>query len=617
MTLWGVTITANAPLFLLGIPLGAALLVYIFRARGSGSSIVTSTLLLLSKLPQYMPARRRFIPPLQFWIELAALILLSLAAARLISSESGSRIAVVIDSSKSMATLITAGEPRLAVAKRLATADVAQSLPTTRFSVFSASDSLKPITTPGLSSAAAIRAITTITQGHSPDQLQQFIGALANSREYNRIWVYTDKTSEPASTDTSLKIISIPSDTSALTNIWIHSVTLGGKSATPSIEAELLASSKAPVSTSVVATCTKPTSRDTFELPAVTKAITPGQITKISLGPITQPWSYCRVSAQPSDPSLADALSIDNDAWIVESSTDTPITLISALSSQQLGLTSIPNLSVVPRSNPSLAVTGHAIYHREAPRETPQQPTLVVFPPKGSLPWRGGTSSAPERTTVGITRWATSHPLLQYVQPDLLSLPEASVLECPDSSTPILFSPRGAVACAGEESGARYVITGFELFPFDGLRSPTLSVFTLNIMRWLFQSGSPSLSTSTLGSIKLPTSSASAQTVAPRAHDIPLDASRTVTISEPGVISISTPSNDGTPAQLRAFNAISDTESDTSRASTLAAVTSKDIPPAKPREKFPLEGLLAAAALVVLAADLVRRIVKRSSWGQV
>lgn len=617
MTLWGVTITAHAPLFLLGIPLGAALLVYIFRARGSGSSIVTSTLLLLSKLPQYMPARRRFVPPLQFWIELAALILLSLAAARLISSESGARIAVVIDSSKSMATLISAGEPRLAVAKRLATADIAQSLPTTRFSVFAASDSLKTITTPGLSSAAAIRAITTITQSHSPDQLQQFVTALANSREYNRIWVYTDRSSEPISTDTPIKINSIPSDLLALTNIWIHSIATRGDSATPSIEAELLASGKAPVAASVKATCTKPSSRERFDLPSTTKTIVPGQISKVSLGPITQPWSYCNVSAQPQDLALVDALAIDNDAWIVQSSTDTPITLVSALSSQQLGLTAIPNLSIATRTNQSLPVAGQAIYHREVPPSLPQQATLVVSPPQGSLPWRGGRSSGAERTTSDITRWATSHPLLQYVQPDLLSLPETSILECPDSSTPILFSPRGAVACAGEEAGARYAITGFELFPFDGLRSPTLSVFTLNIMRWLFQSGAPGLSTSSLGTIKLPTSSSSVQVVAPRAHELPLDSSRIVTISEPGVVSIAPSAGDTANGQLRAFNAISDAESDTSRGGSVAVVTSKDVPPTKPREKFPLEGILAAAALLVLAADLVRRIVKRSSWGQV
>jgi hypothetical protein len=616
MTLWGITITAHAPLFLLGIPLGAALLVYIFRARGSGSPIVTSTLLLLSKLPQYMPARRRFIPPLQFWIELAALTLLSLAAARLISSESGARIAVVIDSSKSMATLITAGEPRLAVAKRLATADVAQSLPTTRFSVFSASNSLQPITGSALSSAGAIRAITTVSQSYSPDQLQQFVTALASSREYNRIWVYTDKTSEPVATDTQVKIVSIPSDLSALTNVWLHSITTTGKSGSSTIEAELLVSSKSSVSTSVSATCTKPQSNGTFELPAVTTTVAPGQIAKVQLGPITQPWSYCKAVAQPSSPAIGDALSIDNEAWIADSSHDSPITLVSALSAQQLGLTAIPGISLAQHTEASKPVANQAIYHRQAPPSVPSQSTLVIFPPKGSLPWRGGATLASERTTSEITRWATSHPLLQYVQPDLLSLPESSVLECPDSSTPILFSARGAVACAGEEGGARYVVTGFEIFPFDGRRSPTLSVLTLNIIRWLFQSGSPVQSASGLGSIKLPASATSARIVAPNQRELSLDSFRAASITEPGVVSIISSAAGATGEQLRAFNAISDAESDTSQASSLAITANKDIP-TKPREKFPLEGLLAAMALVVLAGDLVRRIIRRSSWGQV
>jgi hypothetical protein len=83
------------------------------------------------------------------------------------------------------------------------------------------------------------------------------------------------------------------------------------------------------------------------------------------------------------------------------------------------------------------------------------------------------------------------------------------------------------------------------------------------------------------------------------------------------VVSIAPSAGDTANGQLRAFNAISDAESDTSRGGSVAVVTSKDVPPTKPREKFPLEGILAAAALLVLAADLVRRIVKRSSWGQV
>ena len=617
ISIWGTTISATSPLFLLGIPLGAALLVYIFRARGTGATVVTSTLYLLSKLPQYMPARRRFIPPLQFWIELLAVVLLSFAAAGLLSSETGSRIAIVLDTSKSMATLTATSESRLAIAKRLAAADIAQSLPTTRFSVFAASDTLKPIADAKVSSAAAIRAVTGIEQGHSTDALGQLVTALTNSREYNRIWVYTDKTSEAPSTDTALKIISIPSDTTTLTNVWIHALTTKRVGTQTFLEAEFLASTATPLTTSITTTCTQPASNESFTLPALSATISPGQITKTSLGPISQPWRYCRISVQPTHATTTDALSIDNEGWVASTDSTHSILLVSALTPEQLGLQSIPGITVSAASTTATPSASQVIYHRQAPQTVPDHATLTVMPPPGTLPWRGGAVSAPHRGTTEITRWATSHPIMQYVQPGLLSLPAVSVLECPESATPVLFSSLGPVACAGEEAGARYVITGFELFPFDGMKSPTLSVLTLNTIKWLFQSGQTSTAAPALGSIKLPTAATAARILAPQPKPLTPDANRSVLVTEPSVLSITTSANGDSIEQVVACNAISDSESDTSKLGHITHLPSGDTAPTKPQEKHPLEGILAAAALIVLTADLIRRIITRSSWGHV
>jgi hypothetical protein len=239
------------------------------------------------------------------------------------------------------------------------------------------------------------------------------------------------------------------------------------------------------------------------------------------------------------------------------------------------------------------------------------------MPPQGTLPWKGGSVSAPHEGAVEITRWATSHPILQYIQPGLLAIPQVRVLECPNSATPILFSSFGPIACAGEEGGARYVVTGFELFPFDGIKSPTLSVLTLNIFKWLFQSDATSANASGLGSIKLPASATSVRILAPESRPLTPDSSRIISITEPSVLSITTASNGADAELIRAYNAISDAESDTSQTGRIAATSATDGAPTKPREKFPLEGLLATTTLIVLAADLVRRIIKRSSWGQV
>ncbi|MEY4700562.1 MAG: hypothetical protein RL326_749, partial [Pseudomonadota bacterium] len=127
ITIFGTSLAASAPWLLLAIPIATSILIYTFRARGPSAPTVTSSLFLLSKLPLALPARRSFLPPLQFWLELAAFLLLSLSAAGLTASSVGERVAIVIDSSTSMSAPTSSQSTRLETAKRLAQADVAKS----------------------------------------------------------------------------------------------------------------------------------------------------------------------------------------------------------------------------------------------------------------------------------------------------------------------------------------------------------------------------------------------------------------------------------------------------------------------------------------------------------
>jgi hypothetical protein len=185
----------------------------------------------------------------------------------------------------------------------------------------------------------------------------------------------------------------------------------------------------------------------------------------------------------------------------------------------------------------------------------------------------------------------------------------------------------------------RYIITGFELFPFDGLRSPTVSIFTLNILRWLFASeaqstGSPQpgqslpqSGTLSVGPLVLPSEAVSARMLAPQELSLTKGDSRSALIPAPGIVAIRKQDAGSQDELLLAANSLSAEESDVSHRTTLRS------PPAKAdssrsnqsalhgaaenREKTFFQHTLTLLLLAVLLADLIRRIATRSRWGNV
>jgi hypothetical protein len=658
ITIFGSSIGALWPWFLATIPLGGALLVYLFRAKGVSNPHITSSLFLLEKLPEYLPSRKRFIPPLQFWLELLACLLLALAVSGVFSAETGERVAIVIDNSKSMATLQPSGGSRLESARRIAESDISTGKSTTRFTVLAgnASSSSSPQRSDqpekrSGSASAALALLQKIQQSHEADRLQATLDTIAGSKRYDAVWVYTDKERLDQSPDTQIKIITIPSDTNSLSNAWIESLSLKAvdqlaPSSAPN-SAQLLVKVAAvgpnAQTVSVSAACTDLASGESFSPPPTTLSIRSGTTASATLGPLSRAWSHCRVALTREDSGSRDAISLDDEAWIANSSTPRQIGLFSALSSKELGLQQLPYQILAGEELAQSQRVTQAIYHRTLPEGSsksvskPTIPSLLVMPPAGSLLWSNGSVSHTLANSLEVTRWELSHPLLQYVQPTLLSIPSAATITCPDSAKPILFTSAGAFACAGEEGGTRYVITGFEIFPFDGLRSPTISIFTLNAFRWLFanevrtagseQSRGASLPEGTLrmGHVVLPADAVSARMIAPQELSLVSNESRSIVISTPGIVAVRAEGSTTRNESLFAANSFSAEESDISRRHTLRAPLLKARTQSgdqrgphgvtEGEEKTLFDGTFTLLLLAVLLLDLIRRIATRSRWG--
>jgi hypothetical protein len=189
------------------------------------------------------------------------------------------------------------------------------------------------------------------------------------------------------------------------------------------------------------------------------------------------------------------------------------------------------------------------------------------------------------------------------------------VLVCPDSAAAILHSQYGALLCAGEEGGNRYAIVGFELFPFDGIKSPTLSVLTLNILNWLFHAETLNTQNSAL-SAKLLNVRTIVERLVPDPLQIPLN-ERLEALERPGVFKLTASTDGDSSAELYASNSFFDDESDIGRERTLAIPRQSAQTPASDTEEYPLERFLAIAALLILFIDLARRLRRPAQWGSI
>ena len=608
ISLFGTTIAATSPWLLLGLPCAVGLLVYVFRVRGTAHQAVVSSLLFLQELPRRPIGRKVFVPPLQFWLELAILSLLILATAGLFFARSGKHVAIVLDSSLSMGALYGSGGTRLEQAKRIAALDLDRAVDSTTYSVFSSAAQLSPLSAQHDAASDALTAIQSAAQSYRADALQEHVSSLLADPSYDAVWVYTDRELRSTLPSPRLIVNQLPIDPAVQTNAWIKGVQRDDD-ATLSVRIGYGGASKRDAL--VDGECYNEDSNTPVKIAPQKVILAPNQQAIAHLTPSQATWAYCRVHVRLQDASLFDSLPLDNEGWIAQSQSTPSIHVASSLTPQQLGLSKIPHASFTA-APPEASAELPTIFHRQQPLREPTTPSLVVLPPVGDLPWGGAVAErAPQARD--ITRWESSHPILAYVNPSVITLPEVHPLECPITSTPILFSTAGPIACAGEARGARYLITGFELFPFDGSKNPTISIFTLNAFKWLFQSSDATGEGSLPTNLPLTESVTSAEYLLPDRSALSLTGA-TVSPHHPGILLLA--HKDGAREHL-ALNAFEETESDLSQRTSVSLSQPSPLASSSSKESGsqPLTRWLTSLALLVVAGDILRRIIRHVRWG--
>ena len=605
ITMLGSAISAASPWFLLAAPLALGLLVYIFRIRGSSDKTVVSTLFLLKELPQRPQGRKTFIPPLQFWLELLLFVSLSLAAANLISTKKGRHVAILLDSSLSMGALASQGT-RFEEAKTRATRDIADSSTSTSFTVFSGSTYLEKLSSEPTDKTRAKEQIETLALSQGADSLQDQINQLVNDPSYEALWIYTDHPIDSPPQSPRIVVSSSHQKTRSDHNVWIQEVSRS----TSSGSEQLLVAVRSTLQKSFAATIkTLCSSRSiSRELPSTAVNIQPLQRTTVIITPLPETWDYCQLTISSPLSTHTESIHIDNEAWVTKDQNLSRVTLQSPLTPEQLGLTKIPLITITSTNQPA-NLNDPLIIHRQSLNARPTAAALLVMPPVGPLPWGG---SVEESAAIRIARWDDSHPIMRYVKPSLLSVPEAKVLRCPPSAQPILFSERGPLLCAGESRGVRYAISGIELFPFDGAKSPTLSILVLNTLTWLFSQTGATSGNALPTTITLPNDTTAIEYVAPTQDSLPITPLKTVTVPHAGVLKVTKATGDFLFLSLNSFY---ESESDLSLPRPITVTEGSALPPTATTHARELYPWFLSLALIVALADIVRRLRRRQRWG--
>lgn len=453
------------------------LIVYLIRRR---RRVIFSSLFLLQDLTLKASGRpwSRLRIPLLFFLQLLFLGLLALALGHPTVVWWGTEnLAIVLDNSASMQAL-EGKESRFAKARREARQLVTGLSSSTRIGVYLTVPRIQAVGT-GLGPKAALELIGSLHPydlAESSVDTVQALSRLVKEGGFGRVFFLTDR--QVRERHESLEVISVgqPQGNAGLTAFYL----------TPS-----LFSSKVNARIEVA--------NFDFKERKVSLALKGGgkllSVQTHTLGPrrnVTLVFDdlpfhpYYEAELQE-----ADALALDNRRFAVPPEFDgLSILGVSPKPHALRSLSRIPGLDlkvITPDAYKETRVHKPAleIFHFSTPRELPQNHALFILPPKGNpLVTQGKVLNMPV-----ISAWKEPHPLTRYVNFNLLRPSYARSINAPPQAEMIIESPEGALAVAMERNGFRYVVLGFDPFPYGALTDLPMSVFTLNLLSWFSEGG--------------------------------------------------------------------------------------------------------------------------------
>lgn len=507
------------------LAIAAPLLIFAYMRTRSKKPIFVSSALILNRLSKRPVAKSNIKLPLRFFFELLALLLLCLAATHPSFKDVG-RVALVIDNSLSMGTRLSQedSKSRFEAAKTRAIDSLAELGAGSAVSVYASSPNLQAQGTLNGSISQARQEIEKISIVLADDSLNSSLNELIESSQYDKVTVFSDRyplekspeNESPESQDEKRTVLDFIQLGEPISNFFVSEV---------AFSSEGILSSKERIKINVsYSGVENPTTSVTLYTVALNNPDDSRQKKRIDATDVTfsskdkevyfdipsgTTSPLYRVELGTEDSLKYNANPLDDIAWISqEAVAETRVLLVSQFEdsaeqggSSLLGLSKIPSMRVnkiSPQeygdiSSEELKRYSLIIFHQTAPIQIPKQPILLVLPPAGNnvFPIRNEIESPK------VTSWTGEHPITTYLRVQLLSPGRSAVLDIPSWATSIINSEYGPLVAAGERQGVRIAASGMELLPFEGSKTPSASVLTLNLLNWLRKGAQISSSTLT------------------------------------------------------------------------------------------------------------------------
>jgi len=461
---------------LLALPL--LLIPYLIRRKPQRVSF-SSLLLFMEKgdAASAKPWGRINLPPI-FFLQLLLLALLIFALSEPVFSIRPSNVALILDNSASMQALED-GKSRFSLAKERAAALVDDLDTGGEVDLYLTTPRLEKINAAPLSPTEATRIIAAEVPydlAEPPTDYVNLLPQLAHQRKYERVYLLTDHPARGQSGAARVITVGQPRDNFALTQFEVQRSSLANMRLEARVEAANYSERDEKLKIVLKANGTELANREIVVGTGKTASV-----------------SFEGVAAYPTyEAEIAnlDALALDNRHFAVApNSRNLRILGITPRPRELDSLKAIPGVqidTVAPSDYDKTERAGYGleIYHFATPAALPPTAALFILPPESNSLVNLG---APVNN-VTVSNWRDPHALTRYVNFNLFRPSYARPLKPQTAGDTVIDSASGPLAFATERQGVRYLTLGFDPFPYLGRDNLPMSVFTLNLLDWFFDS---------------------------------------------------------------------------------------------------------------------------------
>lgn len=459
------------------------LLLIPYLIRRKPRRVVFSSLLLLRDFSSRSLGRPwgvLHLPPI-FFLQLLLLLLLILALAEPVFSVRPLKIAVILDNSASMQALEDQNggqKSRFELAQEQAR-DLLRDLSSkTQVDIYLTAPRLERFgqeaSAPGEASAI-IGALRPYDLGEPPDSYGDELSRLVREKGYERIFLLTDH--PVGGQDRVIRVLSVgrPKDNLAITSFQIARPSFTSAPMEARVEITSFSSKEEKIRLLL---------KGGGKILS-TRALTVGsrKSAAVSLE------GFPAYPAYEAEIEINDGLALDNHRFAIAPAAGGLVILgISPRPEALDSLRSIAGVSlkvISPEAYEKSRGEDHSaeIFLFSAPAFLPKKHTLFVLPPKENpLVAVEKNLSKPV-----IASWREPHPLTRYVNFALFRPAYARSLKPLSFGEAVIEAPEGALAVALEHQGFRYLVLGFDPFPYLGKENLPMSIFTLNLLEWFYE----------------------------------------------------------------------------------------------------------------------------------